>query len=61
MRLISYLSTLLVATSAQLPDGWWNDSKGIHVRDFDHFKELAMSEENSTYAEQHIFIDFFME
>ena len=43
-----------------LPEQWWEDSKGIYVKDFAHFKKLVMKKD-SEYNNKHVFLDIFME
>ena len=43
-----------------LPWEWWLKTSGDQIKDFDHYKELMMKKEESTYHNQHVFLDFFM-
>lgn len=43
-----------------LPEGWWEDSKGVQIDNFAHYKKLMMKAGNPN-NNKHVFIDMFME
>ena len=43
-----------------LPENWWEDSKGVQIDNFAHFKKLMMKPGNEN-SDKHVFVDMFME
>ena len=60
MKTLLFVFTFFNYVFAQ-PDHWWLSSKGIHVKNFQHYKDLMMQGPNGEYYNKHVFLDFFME